>query len=92
MSNTNCLESAMERIRRLECPTADVSERVAAILSEYGVADAKDIEIGRQANVSANGAQIFHVTLKQTGQTIIFEVITGAEDYVAKVADISEIK
>lgn len=83
------LESAIERIKQLECPTADVSNRVAAILAEYGVEGANDVEFERRS-LDSDGSRFYRATIGDTGQIFTFQIITGADDYVAKVVDVQQ--
>lgn len=83
------LESAIARIKRLECPTADVSGRVAGILADYGVEGADHVTF-KQRRLDPDGSRFYRATLGDTGQAFTFQIITGADNYVAKVVDVQQ--
>lgn len=85
MSN---LERAIERIKRLECPTGDVQYRVADILEDYEVLDKGQAAINRDTHFDREGVEGY--STKITGdneQSLVVLARSGSEDYVAKVVD-----
>jgi len=49
------LEGAIERIKRLECPTGDVQYRVAGILEDYAVVNKGQVAINRDKQFDSAG-------------------------------------
>lgn len=82
------LEDAVERIKKLECPTGDMENRVAGILEDYGVANKNEITIKRDENLDRDGAEGYSVRPTMSKErSIVVLATSGMDDYVAKVVD-----
>ena len=82
------LEAAVRRIKVLECPTGELSNRVTAILADYQIAKPEEISIGRQQSMDRDGSQAYRAEIAGTsGETIVFFARSGNDDYVAKVTE-----
>lgn len=83
------LEEAIERIKKLECPTGDLGLRVAGILQDYKVANSNEVELKRDERFDKDGAEGFSTEIPNNqGESMIVLAISGSEDYVAKVVDV----
>jgi predicted Zn-dependent protease len=83
-------ESALEKIQKLECPTGDLEERIMEILTDYHVAQEDEIEIARRKEYDRGGAQAYQIQFDQyEGNAIIVLARSGADDYVARVTDVT---
>lgn len=84
------LESAMERIRRLECPTGEVEERILGIMESYGGVDRNAVQIKRQEDSDRDdGAQAYSANvLRGQNTSMMIYAKSGLDDYVAKVVDV----
>lgn len=82
------LNGAIERIKRLECPTGDVEYRVAGILEEYGFNGIQEVDIYRDEDLDRDGAEAFTTTLPGNNEhSLVVLAKSGPEDYVAEVVD-----
>lgn len=80
------IEAAVDRIKRLECPTGDLTDRVASILADHQITPSGEID--RLEGLDGNGAQAYRVTIARPEATsIIFKAKSGNDDYVAIVTD-----
>ncbi|WP_028401416.1 hypothetical protein [Ectobacillus panaciterrae] len=83
------LKDAVERIKRLECPTGDLEHRVMGILEEYGVANKNEIMVNRDERFDRNEAQAYSTKISgDREQSIVILATSGLDDYVAKVVDV----
>ncbi|MDF2502360.1 MAG: hypothetical protein K0Q77_3074 [Anaerosporomusa subterranea] len=81
------IEAAMARIKQLECPTGELTERVAGILTDYQVANANSISITRVNTLDRDGEQAYRAAIDDE-KDIVFRAISGDDDYVAKVTEV----
>lgn len=81
------IEAAMERIKQVECPTGELTERIAGILNDYQVANSKPISIARVPALDKNGEQAYQAKIFNDKE-IVFTAISGDDDYVAKVTGV----
>lgn len=82
------LEDAIERIKRLECPTGEVENRVAGILEDYGVTNRNEVSFSRDVNFDGDGGESYCAKLKGAdGKSLVVLAKSGMDDYVAKVVD-----
>ena len=84
------LESAMERIKRLECPTGEIENRILGIMESYGGVDRNAVEIKRQEDCDRDdGAQAYSTSVLG-GENISMRIYakSGLDDYVARVVDV----
>lgn len=82
------LENAVERIKRLECPTGEVENRIAGILDDYGVAGKNEIRVKRNSVYDREDAQAYTIDLSgEEGRSVVVLAKSGMDDYVAKVVD-----
>ncbi|MCP8968618.1 hypothetical protein [Ectobacillus ponti] len=81
-------EQAVERIKRLECPTGEVEKRVAGILAEYGVAAPGEILVHRDEAREPDKGEVYRA--EAAGQSLFIYAKSGMDDYVAKVMDVHQ--
>lgn len=84
----NKIDEAIDRIRRLECPTGDLENSVTLILEDYGVATISNVNIDRDNSLDRDDAQAYRVNIAGEKQSIIVLAESGYDDYVAKVVDV----
>jgi hypothetical protein len=82
------LDEALNRIKRLECPTGEVENRVAGILEYYGLGTKSEIDVNRDKNYDKNGAHAYtaHVPYLNVDSIVVLAK-SGKDDYVAEVVD-----
>ena len=82
------LTDAVDRIKALECPAANLQNRIAGILEDYGVASRDEIRVYREMQFDRDGAQAYGAEVPGgDGKSVIILAKTGMDDYVAKVTD-----
>ena len=82
------LEGAIQRIKRLECPTGDVEHRVAGILEDYEVVNKGQAVINRDTHFDREGVVGYSTIIPGDNiQSLVVLAKSGLEDYVAKVVD-----
>lgn len=83
------IEDAVERLKRLECPTGEVENRIAGILSDYGIGNGMEVSVKRDRSLDRNGAEAYLTDIsKDCGKSIVVLAKSGLDDYVAKVEDV----
>lgn len=86
------IDSALDRIKSLECPTGHVEIRVADILEDYKVAHRNDISIYKDEYHDKENMEAYNVKIKNNpDHDISIYVKSGQDDYVAKVVDVKII-
>lgn len=83
----NKINKAINRIRRLECPTGEIEKSVALILEDYGIAGKSEVNIDRDNTLDRDEAQAYRVKITGEDQSIVVLARSGYDDYVAKVVD-----
>lgn len=82
------IEDAIERIKRLECPTGEVENRVAGILEEYQIVRKGEAVVKRDKHFDKDGIEAFTSLIhEKKGNSLVILAKSGPEDYVAKVVD-----
>lgn len=82
------LEGAIERIKRLECPTGDVQYRVVGILEDYEVVDKGQATISRDTHFDREGLEGYSAKIMgDNKQSLVVLATSGPDDYVAKIVD-----
>lgn len=82
------IEDAIERIKRLECPTGDLGYRVAGILEDYGIANSNEITVNREESLDRDGAEAYSTRIPNNGgESLVVLARAGLDDYVAMVVD-----
>ena len=85
MENIN---GAIERIKLLECPTANIKSRVRGILKDYEIANGSEIVVSRDHRLDKNGARGYNAKItRDNGLDIAVIAVSGMDDYVVKVID-----
>lgn len=79
---------ALNRLRRLECPTGELEKCVALILEDYGITNIDDVKVNRYNGMNGNDTQAYKVDISGTGQSFLLLARSGNDDYVAKVLDV----
>ncbi|WFA09049.1 hypothetical protein [Tissierella sp. Yu-01] len=88
MSSINNVNSAIDRIKSLECPTGEVESRVADILQEYNVANKSEVNIYRNESLDSVGAEAYTANFANNpNQHLVVLAKSGLDDYVATVVD-----
>lgn len=88
MSPTNSVQSAIDRIKSLECPTGEVETRVAGILEDYKVANKNDLNIYRNEELDRSGTEAYTAIFSNIpNQSLVVLARSGPDDYVATVVD-----
>lgn len=88
MSSINNINSAIDRIKSLECPTGEVESRVAGILEDYNVANKNEINIYRNESLDRIGAEAYTASFPNNpNQSLVVLAKSGIDDYVATVVD-----
>ena len=88
MPSINNVNSAIDRIKSLECPTGEVETRVAVILEDYKVANKNELNIYRNEKLDKDGAEAYTANfLNNPNQSIVVLAKSGLDDYVATVVD-----
>jgi hypothetical protein len=88
MTSINNFNSAIDRIKSLECPTGEVENRVAQILEDYNVAKKNEVNINRDEKLDRVGAQAFVASFSNNpNQSLVVLAKSGLDDYVATVVD-----
>ncbi|MDR7871204.1 MAG: hypothetical protein RIN55_10110 [Tissierellaceae bacterium] len=88
MSLIKNLQSAIDRIRSLECPTGEVETRVAGILEDYKVANKNELNIYRNEELDRDGNEAYTATFSNIpNQSLVVLAKSGVDDYVATVVD-----
>ncbi|MDF2675972.1 MAG: hypothetical protein K0Q97_262 [Bacillota bacterium] len=82
------INKALDRIKKLECPTGEVENRVIGILEDYNVANKNDIIINRNYQLDNDGTEVFSAKINNTNLSIIVLAKSGMDDYVAKVENV----
>lgn len=87
------IQNAIDRIRKVQCPTGELEEKVAGILEGYEVAKREDVSLHREENFDRDNALGFRAEIN-TPQKISIRILarSGAEDYVAQVIEADEIR
>lgn len=86
MDNFN---SAINRIKQLECPTGELQSRVAGILEDYHIANRNEITINRDEQLDKEGAQAYITKISSnTDQSFVILAKSGLDDYVTKVVNV----
>ncbi|MPN12071.1 hypothetical protein SDC9_159381 [bioreactor metagenome] len=83
------LKAAIERIKIMECPTGEVERKITNILEEYEVGSKSSIEVVRNKSSDENEAQGY-VAKVNGSKALTVLVVSGMDDYVAKVVDVQE--
>lgn len=83
----NRVDDAIDRIKKLVCPTGEIENSVALILEDYGVADKSEVNIDRDKTLDRDNAQAYKVEIAGGNQSIVLLAKSGYDDYVAKVID-----
>lgn len=82
------IDEAVDRIKRLECPTGEVEKSVALILEDYDVASGDDVRIGRDKRHDRDEAEAYRVDIAGQRQSLVVLAKSMDDDYVAKVVDV----
>lgn len=82
------INKALDRIKKLECPTGEVENRVIGILEDYNVANKNDIIINRNYQLDNDGTEVFSAKINNTNLSITVLAKCGMDDYVAKVENV----
>ncbi len=82
-------DKALDRIKKLECPTGEVENRVIGILEDYNVANKNDVIINRDSQLdNKDGTIAFSAKINGTNFSITVLTKSGMDDYVAKVENV----
>lgn len=84
----NNMNTAIERIKSLECPTGELENRVAGIIEDYGISIRSKVNIHRVRNLDRDEAQAYQVQIAGEEQSVIVLARSGLDDYVARVVDV----
>lgn len=81
-------DKALDRIKKLECPTGEVENRVIGILEDYNVANKNDVIINRASQLDKDGTIAFSAKINGANFSITVLTKSGMDDYVAKVENV----
>lgn len=84
----NKLHNAINEIKKIECPTGNLEQRISGILVDYNLTN-KDAKVVRDNNLDTNGAEAFKAHINNG--TLVIIAASGMDDYVAKVINVYEI-
>ena len=93
------LEKAIKRIKRLQCPTGELEDRVTSILEDYRVGARHEISIDRNDGFyrdeewsdqwDKDGTEAYRVRISNKASPSITVIArSGHDDYVAQVVDV----
>lgn len=86
----NTINNAIDEIKKIECPTGELEQRVAGILSDYNLTNMSLNAVQRDRNLDERDAKAFCADTSD-GKLVIMAT-SGMDDYVAKVVHVYEMK
>lgn len=82
------IEDAIERIKKLECPTGDLELRIIEILNDFEIANTGEIDIKCSGEKYDDGSVKYIVKVKaENKDRIIVFAKSGMDDYVVFVEE-----
>ena len=79
------LDEAIKQIKEIECPTGELEQRVAVILSDYNLTNENINSVIRDEKMDIPGAEAFYA--ETTNGKLVVIATSGMDDYVAKVTN-----
>jgi hypothetical protein len=82
------LEDALDRIKKIECPTGDLGKWIAGIVEDYNIGPKNEVKVMRVNDLDRNGAKGYKVEVAgQRENSMVVMATFGMDDYVMKVVD-----
>jgi hypothetical protein len=80
------INNAIDEIKKIECPTGELENRVAGILADYDLENITTDSVHRDKSLDERDGKAFCVDT--TNVKLVIMATSGLDDYVAKVVHV----